>query len=229
MVTDVKNKLGEAISKYNAKKKEISKMYAADKMHSKEWIDIQQRVLRTDLKKEYLSLIETIKSDLRTAESGSQKQIAKVKFPYSISDNDNKKIAGELQQNNANLFLMSNPKTEQLLSAIRKALSTDRLDYAFTLIESMKGKLTGDNTQESQYILKQIEEIESSIDMSRVKEYEKDLSALPGVKETVTSFERFVTNEYFTESFIPRESILSMTQAEIGENINSVNASLATA
>lgn len=227
-IQSVKNQLQETIAKYNAKKNEIAKMYATDNRHSKEWIDIQLRVLRTDLKKEYLSVIDKIKADLRTAENGSQKEIAKVMYPYSISDNDSKKLAGELQQNNANLFLMSNPKTEQVLSAIRTAIATDRTDYAFMLIETVKNRVQGDYTEENKKIMKELEEIVSGFDTSgKIKEYEKDLSGLSVVKDTVSSFERFVSNEYFTEAFIPKETILSMSQEEVNQNISSINASLA--
>ena len=226
----VKQQLNETILSYNGKKAELNKSFSNDKVHSQEWKDIQMKLLRIDMKKEFLSATDKIKKELRQAESGTQKEIAKVKFPFSISDNDNKKIAGELQQNNANLFLMSNPKTEQVLSAIRTAIATDRTDYAFMLIESVKSKVQGDLTEENKETMKQLEEIVSGIDSNgKIKEYEKDLSAVPGLKETVSSFERFISNEYLTESFIPRETIVSMSQEEINENISSVNASLITA
>lgn len=226
----VKQQLNETILSYNGKKAELNKSFSNDKIHSQEWKDIQMKLLRSDMKKEFLSATDKIKKELREAESSTQKEIAKVKYPYSISDNDTKKVAGELQQNNANLFLQSNPKTEQVLSAIRTAIATDRTDYAFVLFETVKSKLTGDYTDESKETMRQLEEILSGIDTSgKIKEYEKDLSAVPGLKETVSSFERFISNEYLTESFIPRETILSMSQEEIGQNLNSVNASLVTA
>lgn len=226
----VKQQLNETILSYNGKKAELNKSFSNDKVHSQEWKDIQMKLLRIDIKKEFLSATDKIKKELREAENGTQREIAKVKFPYSISDSDNKKVAGELQQNNATLFLMSNPKKEQVLSAIRTAIATDRIDYAFVLFETVKSKLIGDYTEESKETMKQLEEILSGIDSNgKIKEYEKDLSAVPGLKETVSSFERFISNEFVTESFIPRETILSMSQEEIGQNLNSVNASLVTA
>ena len=229
-IQTVKQQLNETILSYNGKKNELNKSFSNDKIHSQDWKDVQMKLFRSDLKKEYLSATDKIKKELRQAESGTQKEIAKVKFPYSISDNDTKKIIGETQQNSANLFLMSNPKTEQVLSSIRTAIATDRTDYAFVLFETVKSKLTGDYTEESKETMRQLEEIVSGIDSNgKIKEYEKDLSAVPGLKETVSSFERFVSNEYLTESFIPRETVVSMSQEEIYQNINSVNASLATA
>lgn len=228
-IESVRDQLNRTILSYNAKKKEINKKFSNDNMHSPEWKDIQMKLLRSDMKKEFLSSIGEIKKQLQKEESYSQREIAKVKFPHSMSDSDNKRIAGELQQNNAHLFLMSNPKPEQVLLAVRAALSTERTDYAFVLIETMKSKLSGDNNQESRYILEELAEIESSIDMSRAKEYEKDLSAVPVIKETVSSFERFVSADYLTESFISKEAIESMSQEEVSNNIDSVNASLTTA
>lgn len=227
-VQSVREMLQASIVGYNEKKRALQTALFNDSEHSESWKVEQKQRKQEELKNETASNLVDIQNRLLKAESETALKIGRIKFPSSTSSLEAIRTAGEVQLNTAQLFLMREHSRASILSSIRNALTLGRTDYAFSLIEgareAVKPESTGMFSRESEQFLQDLAQIEQGFDgTGSLGVLAGELGGVPETEATIRQFQAFLTNEHLTGPFIPLAVVREMSEAEIGQNLESVN------
>jgi hypothetical protein len=226
-IKGVKEMLQASIDGFNLKKKNLQELYRNDREHSPSYIQEQLQIKREALKTETAGNLVDIQLRLAAAVEGTRSKLGSIKFPSSTSSLEAIRTAGEVQQNTANIFLMREHSHESILSSIRNALTLGRVDYAFAVLEGSREAVKPVNgmlSQESKQFLQDLAAIEQGFDATgKLGALAGELEGAPEIAQTIQHFQRFLVNEHLTGSFIPMAVVREMTEAEIGQNLESVN------
>jgi hypothetical protein len=226
-IQSVKEMLQASITAYNQKKATLYDSLFNDSEHSESWKSEQKQRKQEELKNEYASNLVDIQNRLTAARNDTALQVGRIKFPSSTSSLEAIRTAGEVQQNTAQLFLMREHSHAGILSSIRNALTLGRVDYAFALIEGAREAVKPVNgmlSQEGKQFLQDLAQIEQGFDATgKLGALAGELENVPEIAQTIQHFGAFLTNEHLTGGFIPMAVVREMTEAEIGQNLESVN------
>jgi len=227
-VQSVKEMLQASITTYNEKKRALHTALFNDSEHTESWKADQKQRKQEELKNEYAGKLVDIQNRLLKASSETTLKLGSIKFPLASSSLPENRIVGESQLNTANLFLMREHSHESILSSIRQALTIGRVDYAFALIdgarEAEKEEIPGVFSSESKRFLQELAAIEQGFDTTgNLQALAGELEGVPEIAKTLQHFQRFLMNEHLTGSFVPLSAVRGMTEAEMIQNLESVN------
>jgi hypothetical protein len=232
-VTQVKDSLKRTVAGFNEKRKALPTGYVDDHVHSATWQEEQLKAERGKLRKEYILDASRILASLAVEEKETVLKIGKMKFPAATSYSDSVKTTGEIQINSANLFLMREHSPEHIIQTIRDAFAMKRIDFAFALIEGAREQLKPKSDLElpksaDVALLTQIDTLIAQFDSKgELETMTKELQDAPEVSRTAQVFQKFLSNENVTTSFIPMWDIKGMSQADMTRiGVESINASI---
>jgi len=188
------NELNKLRTNYNSEQKRVElKAKERDRNYSlyaeenkKKIIQDLSQETRAEYKRELSNLLNTV-TERKKHTTG---KIQAVKFP-NLSDKEiNRKIIGEQQITQAQIFLSSPKKSEQIISSINEALEMGRNEYAFTVINSILS--AGNNVIIEPAQKKIIEQVKNIYDNSEVKKtiepIEKELNEIELSKSVINDF-----------------------------------------
>jgi hypothetical protein len=232
-VTQVKDSLTRSITAFNEKRKLLPAVYVNDNIHSATWQEEQLKAERGKLRKEYILDASRILASLAVEEKETVLKIGKMKFPAATSYSDSVKTTGEIQINSANLFLMREHSPEHIIQTIRDAIAMKRIDFAFALIEGAREQLKPKSDLElpksaDVAALAEIDALVAGFDSKgEIEIMTKELQDAPEVSRTAQAFQKFLSNENVTTSFIPMWDIKKMSQADMTRiGVESINQSM---
>ncbi|MGD0589873.1 MAG: hypothetical protein ABSA44_03625 [Bacteroidota bacterium] len=230
-VLQVRDSLTRSITAFNEKKQALQKSFSNDTEHSESWKQEQKKLKKDKLREEYASNIIDIQNKLLKAENETIQKIGKLKYPASSSISDALKTSGEMQINTAQLFLNRFHSQESIISSIKNALTLGRIDYGFALLEgareTIKPESTGVLSPQNKEFLQSLDSITTAFDSSgNLAELNSELESVPEIAQTAEHFQKFISNENTTASFIPMDVIRSMTQEQVNANLDSVMVSM---
>jgi hypothetical protein len=230
-VLQVRDSLKRSITAFNEKKQALQQGFTNDKEHSESWKQEQIKLKKEKLQEEYVGNVVDIQNRLLKAENETIQKIGKLKYPASSSISDALKTSGEMQINTAQLFLNRFHSTESIISSIKNALALGRIDYAFSLMEGARETIKPENTgllsPQNKEFLQSLDSITTAFDSNgNLAELRSELESVPEITQTAEHFQRFISNENTTASFIPMNVIRSMTQEQVNANLDSVMVSM---
>lgn len=227
--------LSSICSTYNEQKRTLNlSLFKNDWEHSDSWKQEQLKLRKEKLRQEYVSKVLSLKQSIFDAGESIGLEIGKKKYPATTATSEALRMSGEMQLNSANLFLMQQHSDDNILKAIRDSLTIGRVDFAFTVLEGWRERLEMTDglsmqTEETRKLLNELDAITTQFDRDgKLKQLQSDYNALPAIAQTTESFGKFL-NLDSTAEFIPIERIRSMSEDEVGQNIESVNISLSVA
>jgi hypothetical protein len=223
-----------AVAHGNAKQS-VAATFTPDGIHTTTWIEEQKQAKRLSIKTEYLGKMLSIHDRLRVEGDAVLKSIGRIKYPVATHPLESSRIAGEAQLQTAFLFLQAKPSPKTVLSSVEEALAIGRTDYAWTIINAEKARIASRSASvmpdaSDTALLRGMSEIVARWDLrGELSQLEAEKELIPAIRERAESFERFIQNEHLTGQFVPRDEIESMTESEVGANLESVNWSMSDA
>jgi hypothetical protein len=216
-------------------KQSVAATFPPDGVHTGDWLESQKQAKRLSIKTEYLGKMLSIHDRLRVEGDAVLKSIGRIKYPAATHPLESSRIAGEAQLQTAFLFLQAKPSPKTVLSSVEEALAIGRTDFAFCLIDSERARIasisssTAPNPTDKAEI-KALDAIVARWDLrGGLSQLEAEKELIPAIRERAESFERFIQNEHLTGQFVPRDEIESMTESEVGANLEAVNWSMSDA
>ena len=135
------NKINELRAAYNADQKNVVSRIKANDQYFKLYAEnvkgehIQTYLLNT--RNEYKNKLSDLLNDAKKEYKNVFGKVQSIKFPNLMDSDLNKKNIGESQATQAQVFLNTPKKGNQIIGAINKALTMERYDFAFTIIDSL--------------------------------------------------------------------------------------------
>jgi hypothetical protein len=214
---------------HGAAKASVAETFKPDGVHTTDYLENQRQTKRIQIKVDYLGKMLAIHDRLRVEGDAILKRIGSIKYPLSTNPLESSRTAGELQSMSAMLTIQTPLTSARKLDLIANALSIGRTDYAWTLIDAERGRISSISDSvapnpNDKALLKGMSEIVARFDIKgELAGLEQERELIPEIREHAEAFERYIGNEHLTGSFVTVSEIRTMSEDDTRANIDSVN------
>jgi len=147
-----------------------------------------------ELIKEFREKLPEIKNKIAGEKKNVSRKINSIKFPNLSSEDSNLRLIAENQITQAQIFLSSRKASYQITDAIKSALDTNRVDFAFTIIDSIlntrQEAVNEPLTQKTKELIQEVKNIYDTFEKKKeIERIEQEIEDVAILERVVSSFD----------------------------------------